>query len=306
MLQISQYCLVAATILVALAFLAKVVAFSRSRERSPEYAPAMDAYGSGDLLIAEGPEFASPEMGHGAGSGRPTGLVWYGSRLTCMALAFLTAALVARMIVTTNAPFTNQHEFAASFAWGILVAYVWMEWQYSARTLGLIVLPFAGGMLGYSLAMDTAVRPLMPALQNSWLLTAHVFTAVVAYGGAAVASAAGILYLVRPFVGWQGLPSRDVLDEIGYRATLFLYPTLTIMIILGAVWADVAWGRYWSWDPKETAAFVTWLIYSAYLHARVVRDWRGEKAAWLLVIGFLAVIGTFVGNHFFSGLHSYA
>ncbi|WP_040156528.1 c-type cytochrome biogenesis protein CcsB [Mobilicoccus massiliensis] len=305
MLQISQYCLVAATILVVVALVAKIVAFSRSRERSPEYAHAQSG-AAGGVLLADRPEFASPETGHGAGSGRATGLVWYASRLTWMALAFLTVALVTRMFLTGNAPFTNQHEFAASFAWGILVAYVWVEVQYQARTLGLLVLPFTAGMLVYALAMDTAVRPLMPALQNSWLLTLHVFTAVLAYGGAAVASAAGILYLVRPHVAWRGLPSREVLDEIGYRATLFLYPVLTVMIILGAVWADIAWGRYWSWDPKETAAFVTWLIYSAYLHARVVRDWRGSKAAWLLVLGFAAVIGTFVGNHFFSGLHSYA
>ena len=98
----------------------------------------------------------------------------------------------------------------------------------------------------------------------------------------------------------------DLLDEIGYRAVVIAFPLLTIMIILGAIWADIAWGRYWSWDPKETAALVTWLIYGAYLHARVVRDWRGSKAAWLLILGFAAILFTYFGNLFFGGLHSYA
>ena len=87
---------------------------------------------------------------------------------------------------------------------------------------------------------------------------------------------------------------------------MIAYPLLTVMIILGAIWADIAWGRYWSWDPKETAALVTWLIYGGYLHARVVRDWRGKRAAWLLVLGFAAVLFTYFGNLFFGGLHSYA
>ena len=103
---------------------------------------------------------------------------------------------------------------------------------------------------------------------------------------------------------WRELP--ELLDEIGYRAVVFCFPLLTVMIGLGAVWADIAWGRYWSWDPKETAALVTWLIYGAYLHARVVRDWRGSKSAWLLVLGFAAILFTYFGNLFFGGLHAYA
>jgi len=84
------------------------------------------------------------------------------------------------------------------------------------------------------------------------------------------------------------------------------FPFLTLTIVLGAVWADVAWGTYWSWDPKETASLVTWLIYGSYLHARVVRGWRGEKAAYLLILGFVAVLFTYFGNLFFGGLHSYS
>ena len=106
--------------------------------------------------------------------------------------------------------------------------------------------------------------------------------------------------------GRWGLPKPMVLDEIGYRAVVVGFPFLTLTIILGAVWAETAWGTYWSWDPKETASLVTWLIYGAYLHARVMRGWRGNRAAWLLVIGFLATLLTYFGNLIFGGLHSYS
>jgi cytochrome c-type biogenesis protein CcsB len=106
--------------------------------------------------------------------------------------------------------------------------------------------------------------------------------------------------------GRWGLPKPFVLDEIGYRAVVIGFPFLTLTIILGAVWAETAWGSYWSWDPKETASLVTWLIYGAYLHARVMRGWRGNRAAWLLVGGFIATLFTYFGNLIFGGLHSYS
>ncbi len=106
--------------------------------------------------------------------------------------------------------------------------------------------------------------------------------------------------------GRWGLPRPMVLDEIGYRAVVVGFPFLTLTIILGAVWAETAWGSYWQWDPKETASLVTWFIYGAYLHARVMRGWRGNRAAWMLVIGFLATLLTYFGNLIFSGLHSYS
>ena len=112
--------------------------------------------------------------------------------------------------------------------------------------------------------------------------------------------------LLGPHIKWSGWPKLDTLDDLGYKAVIITFPMLTIMIILGSVWANVAWGRYWSWDPKETAALVTWLIYGAYLHARVVGGWRGKRAAWLLVLGFAAIIFTYFGNLFFGGMHSYA
>ena len=148
----------------------------------------------------------------------------------------------------------------------------------------------------------------IPALQNHLLLNLHIGSAILAYGAAAVSFGAAVFYLAYPWLSTKikHLPSRGLLDDIGYKAATVSFPMLTIAIVLGAVWANTAWGRYWGWDPKETAALVTWLIYGAYLRARVTRGWRGTRRAWLLVLGFAAVLFTYFGNHFFGGLHSYA
>src|SRR5512135_1405312 len=113
---------------------------------------------------------------------------------------------------------------------------------------------------------------------------------------------AALLYLVQPDEGRRGLPRPELLDEISYRAVVVGFPFLTLTIVLGAVWADIAWGSYWSWDPKETASLVTWLIFGAYLHARVIRGWEGRRAAGLLIVGFLAILFTFLGSLFFGGI----
>nr|NLI50157.1 c-type cytochrome biogenesis protein CcsB [Propionibacterium sp.] len=297
---IAQFTLWAATLFVALSAIAQVgllVARRPTRVAEREYALA----GGGSAPITPDAHAEEPAR-------RPAtrGLFFYGRVLAWLGLAFLTVSLIARAVATGHGPFTNQHEFAVSFAWGVLAAYAYFEWRHRMHALALIVMPVALALLAYALTVDPTINPLVPALQNRTLLTLHVLTAVLAYGAAGVAFAAAALYLVRPYLHWRGLPSAEVLDEIGYRSVVFSFPLMTIMIILGAIWADIAWGTYWSWDPKETAALVTWLIYGAYLHARVVRDLRGRGAAWLLILGFAAVVFTFFGNLFFGGLHAYA
>ncbi|MBK8868577.1 MAG: c-type cytochrome biogenesis protein CcsB [Dermatophilaceae bacterium] len=231
---------------------------------------------------------------------------WVGTVLGRVALLVLTVALGLRTIAVGHAPYSNQYEFAVAFSWGMLVAYAVAEYRYRVRTLALAVLPVVVAMLLYARAVGAEANPLMPALQNRWLLTVHVAAAVLAYGAAAVAFGAAALYLLRHRLTWRALPSAEVLDDLGYRAAITAYPLMTVMLILGAVWADIAWGTYWNWDPKETAALTTWLIYGGYLHARVARGWRGKRAAWLLVVGFVAVLFTYFGNLFFGGLHAYA
>jgi ABC-type transport system involved in cytochrome c biogenesis permease subunit len=230
----------------------------------------------------------------------------YATILGWLGFAALSASLVFRTIATGHGPFANMYEFSVAFAWGIVGAYMWFERRYHQRMLGLFVIPVALLLLAYATTIPSTIEPLVPALQNNLLLTVHVAVAIVAYGSFTVAFAAAILYLIQPEGGRWGLPKPEVLDEIGYRSIVIGFPFLTLTIILGAVWADVAWGSYWSWDPKETASLVTWLIYGAYLHARVVRGWRGQRAAWLLILGFGATLFTYFGNLFFGGLHSYS
>ena len=230
----------------------------------------------------------------------------YATMLGWLAVFSLFFCLLFRTIKTGHGPFANMYEFSVAFAFGVLIAYMWFERRYHQRILALVALPVALAMMAYATTIPSTIEPLVPALQNNLLLTVHVAVAIVAYGSFSIAFAASILYLIQPEGGRWGLPKPQVLDEIGYRAVVVGYPFLTLTIILGAVWAQTAWGTYWSWDPKETASLVTWLIYGAYLHARVMRGWRGDRAAWLLVLGFAATLFTYFGNLFFGGLHSYS
>lgn len=295
MLELAQALLWATTALIAFGFVAYVLAaFTVRNVRNARVVAS-----SGAVIAEESGEISQATP-------RSRGVVWFGGKFVQAAFLVLTASMVARVLATGHAPFANHFEFAVSFAWGMILALIYFEWRYSIRILALVVLPVILAMLVYSSTLSYEADPLMPALQNSPLLTMHVFTAALSYGAAVVAFGAAVMYLVAPRVRWSGWPRQDVLDDLGYKAVIVTFPLLTIMIILGALWANVAWGSYWSWDPKETAALVTWLIYGGYLHARVVGDWRGTRSAWLLVLGFAAIIFTYFGNLFFGGLHSYA
>lgn len=284
MLEISKFCLMASVALVALASVAFLAGLTTSRRAV--------------VATAGGPAVEVTPSGHGVS--------WYGSQITLLATVLMTISLALRALVTHHAPFANQYEFACAFGWGMLAFYVYFERRHNARYLGIALLPMALAVLVYAATRDDITKPLMPALQSPFMLTVHVFLAVLGYGAGGVASAAGILYLLKPKVRWSSLPSRERLDELGYRAVVFSFPLLTMMNIQGAIWANKAWGKYWSWDPKETAALVTWLVYGAYIHARVTKGWQGSRSAWLLILGFASIVFTFLGNHFFGGMHSYA
>jgi cytochrome c-type biogenesis protein CcsB len=229
----------------------------------------------------------------------------WGTILTINAFVFLTGALAFRWAAAGHGPFSNMYEFSLSFAWGALAVHLYFEFRYGLRALAVLVLPVCLAMLAYAATVPSDIDPLVPALQNDVLLTAHVAVAVAAYGAFALSFAAAVLFLVNRNDRLRWLPKRVVLDEVGYKAVMFGFPMMALVIILGAIWAEVAWGQYWSWDPKETASLVTWLLYGGYLHARVVRGWKGDRSAYLLVAGFAAVLFTYFGNYFFGGLHSY-
>ena len=301
MIEYSQALLLISTTLVVISTIAYLGAVLAARMTRAAATASADG-----VVVGEGSKEVKVTGGSRRTPLRRFTVAWWAAKSTQLALLLMTGVLITRTIATGHAPFSNHYEFAIAFTWGMLLAQVYFEWRYRIRTMSVITLPVILTMLIYASTMSYKPNPLMPALQNSPLLTLHVFTASLGYGAALVSFAAAVMYLLAPYVKWKGWPSRESLDELGYKATVVTFPMLTLMLILGSIWGNVAWGRYWGWDPKETAALVTWLIYGAYLHARVTRSWRGKKSAWLLVLAFAAVVFTYLGNLFFGGLHAYA
>jgi cytochrome c-type biogenesis protein CcsB len=214
-----------------------------------------------------------------------------------------------------RAPLTNLYESLVFFALTIAIFYLLMERKFKIKTVGAFVTPFPFIIMAYASLNSNEIQPLVPALKSNWLI-AHVVTCFVGYAAFAVSFGVSVLYLFKAKAetkqGKRGeslldyLPSSEQLDEIGYKTIAIGFPLLTIGIITGAFWANVAWGTYWSWDPKETWSLIVWLIYAAYLHARITRGWRGKKAALLSILGFAATLFCYLGvNLILSGLHSY-
>jgi cytochrome c-type biogenesis protein CcsB len=218
---------------------------------------------------------------------------------------FLTLSIVLRIALTGRGPFSNMYEFTLAFAWGILAIGALFWWRSKVSLIAGITTMLALGFLIFAVTLSSRVISLVPALQQSTLLSLHVTAAAFAYGAFSVSFGTAIVYLLLQHKTDSGSPKTEVLDRISYQAVIVGFPLMTLTIILGAIWAEISWGRYWGWDPKETASLVTWLIYAAYLHTRVLRGWRGKKSAVLLIVGFCAVLFTFFGNYIFQGLHSY-
>jgi cytochrome c-type biogenesis protein CcsB len=226
---------------------------------------------------------------------------------TLVAFGLLLASLGLRAAVVGRGPWGNLFEFSEAFATSMLGGYLFLQRRYPIRSIGFIPTGVALALLLYASSLPSQIEPLVPALQNAPLLTIHVGMAVLSYGIFATSFAAGVGYLIqgrRDRFSW--LPSHKVLDEVAYRAVVIGFPIFATMIILGSWWASIAWSRYWGWDPKETAALVTWLTYAVYLHARNQRAWAGRPAALLLVVGFGMVLVTYSGSLWFNGLHAYS
>ena len=219
----------------------------------------------------------------------------------------LGASMLLRAYVVGRGPWGNMFEFSVAFAFSMIGGYLYLQRRYPIRSIGFIPLGVALGILLYASSLPSDIQPLVPALQNAPLLTIHVGMAVISYGIFATSFAAGVAYLAQGQNDrFTWLPSHKVLDEVAYRAVIIGFPIFATMIILGSWWASIAWSRYWGWDPKETAALVTWLTYAIYLHARNQRSWAGRPAALLLVVGFGMVLVTYSGSLWFSGLHAYS
>lgn len=230
-----------------------------------------------------------------------------GTVFTLIGFSCITLLLVARSLVSHRIPLSNMFEFGLFFLWSAIGVYLYIYYRYQLKSLGIIILPMATLMTLWLQSLEKDIRPLMPALNSNWLYF-HVLTAIAAYGCFTVSFATALLYLIKDRLSHSpfNLPGLDLLDELTYKIICAGMPFLTLCIVTGAFWAENAWGTYWSWDPKETWSLITWLIYTGYLHARLIADWRGKRAACLAVAGFLAVIFTFLGvNLLLPGLHSY-
>ena len=250
---------------------------------------------------------------------RRTIMLW-GTVTGAAALAVQLAGIILRwwesyQIGYGHAPLSNLYESLVFAAWAIMLIYLIMEHRTKQRALGVFPALFAFLAMAYasfSTGVNSKIQPLLPALKSNWLI-AHVVTCFIGYAAFAVSFGISILYITRESKrdisgSTQSLlPDLRQLDEINYQMVLFGFLWLSLGIITGSVWADLAWGAYWSWDPKETWSLITWLIYAALLHARTMKGWRGNRVAWLSIIGFGCVLFTYFGvNFLLGGLHSYA
>lgn len=236
------------------------------------------------------------------------GLARWGYMLAAFGAFFVLMSIITRWIAAGHVRISNMYEYSMIFTFWITMLNLIFERMYRVRQMGAIVMTIAAGMTLYIWALPVGLREvssLQPALQAPTIMAFHVGTASLAYATFAVAFAASVLFLIadRWRISW--LPSTEMLDDIAFRAITIGFPLFTLSIILGSVWAHDAWGVYWQWDPKETAALFTWLVYGVYLHTRTLRGWTGRRSAYVLLFGFAATIFTYYGNYFFGGLHAY-
>jgi cytochrome c-type biogenesis protein CcsB len=304
----------------ALLLLAIELAYSRGRKVE-----------SGELLVGAAPAATSGTAGVAVNSATPGVVVEAprrpldervgkaGLALVYVGIGLLFGCIVLRGLSTSRVPWGNMYEFInlTCFCGLVAGAVVLRRPQYRSLWVFvlvpvLILLTVSGRWL-YSHA-----APVMPALQSYWL-PIHVSVVSVGSGVFLVAGVASLLFLLKmsrladpdrtDALGRivQKLPDAQTLDRIAYRTTIFAFPVFGFGVIFGAIWAEEAWGRYWGWDPKETVAFIAWVIYAAYLHARSTAGWRDRKAAWINVAGFVAMVfNLFFINLVTVGLHSYA
>ncbi len=215
-----------------------------------------------------------------------------------------TAALIARTVESGHAPFTNMYESLSFLAWACVLAFLLFHARFQIPKVGPYIMLIAVGLmaLASSPLMPREAAPLVPALQSYWLWL-HVSVTLLGEAFFAVAFITSIMFLRA-----KENDRRDRLDSVSYRCIAVGFPLFTLGgLVFGMVWAQKAWGTYWSWDPKEVWSLITWVVFALYLHTRIVMGWKGKRSAIIAIIGFLAALFTYFGvNYLLSGLHSYA
>ncbi|GAA0626884.1 c-type cytochrome biogenesis protein CcsB [Kutzneria viridogrisea] len=280
----------------------------RQRERELVIAVAS----GGETVVTEGPRALPPERG----ISRAERIGRMGMALNVLGVLLHGAAVLLRGLATERVPWGNMYEYDSAICLVAVVTWLVLARKFDLRRLSafvllpIVILLFLGGTALYSTA-----APVQPALQSYWLVI-HVSVIAVSSGMLLVAGVASVLYLLRNaheqnpgrFARLAArLPAADVLDRLAYRVTVLGFPLFTFGVICGAIWAESAWGRFWGWDPKETCAFVAWVVYAIYLHARATAGWRGNRAAVINVVAWVVMVfNLFFINLVTSGLHSYA
>jgi cytochrome c-type biogenesis protein CcsB len=316
----SNHAIVAATVVYALALVAHAAEWALARQL-PAQSTAADR-----VLVRAGSSGAASPASSSAGPDAPDGersdmFGRTGLALTVLGAMIAVVGVVCRGLAASRVPWGSMYEFAITGSVAVAVAYLFLVRKYAVRWLGLLVTGFLVTVLGIAvLVLYRPVAPLTAALHSYWLMI-HVSAAAVAGGAFTVGALVSVLYLLRsrleakaaehptaPRTGflWRTPPAATI-DRIAYRVHAFAFPLWTFAVLAGAIWAQYAWGRFWGWDPKEVWAFITWVAYAAYLHARATAGWHGRAAAYVALLGYATFLFNFVGiNLFGSGLHAYS
>lgn len=306
--ELSNGFIYASMVTLTLAMIFFAASFASGRRRSSVAVSAHASGGSVAVLEREVPTEVDP--------GRRSANI--GMSLTWLATILLLGGVVVRGLWAQRVPWGNMYEFSITAALGILIVFLALSLRRDLRWLGLFVVIATLLTLGLAVTvLYTEAAQLVPALKSYWLII-HVSAAIICAGAFTVAAGSAGLSLVRAraerragseqLTGWLArVPTAARLQKLTNRVVAFSFPLWTFAVIAGAIWAENAWGRYWGWDPKETWAFITWVIYAAYLHARSTAGWRGNRASWIAIAGWLAFLINYFGvNLFVNGLHSYA
>ena len=228
-------------------------------------------------------------------------LAWY---VFLAAFALHTVFLVARGVAAKRIPLSNQFEFANAFAWGVALMLIFIRGRMKADWITVAAMPAALLVMTYAALQPMEIHDLMPALRSAWF-GVHIGSAVLSYSAFVIAGVSGLRYLLAAKKGADGR-ILDQMDYLSYRMITFGFLFLTVVILSGAIWAEQAWSSFWSWDPKEVWALITWIIYAVYLHLRLRGGHRGTAMAWYVVIAVPVVFFTFAGvNTFMHGMHTY-
>lgn len=226
--------------------------------------------------------------------------------LSTSAFAFHSAMLILRTLASGRLPFAGLYESLLIFSWGIMACAVFYSRKFRDSRIYGAALPTVITAFIIALTTDNSVKPLMPVLRSPWLAI-HVALAIAAYGGFAFAGGLGVMYILKDNFPKLSLPEKESLDSMCASIITMAFPLMLGVIITGSIWGKYAWGSYWQWDPKETWALITALVYAAFIYTRFELGWQGSKSAKFAIIGFAVVIFCYLGvNLLMPGVHSYA